>query len=182
MGDVGTVAIAAAAEALLWLGRFQEAERLLDEAFDLDLEAKAMVYPLLARSLHRLWRGDLEGARDDLSWILERWQVSLDSHDNADTRARLVMVATWDGRLDDTRTAVADGLVSLAEADEAYPMAELCLAGLAAEAALAERAAARRDETAHDQACWIAVGLLERARAAAGRMVSPSPGRCGPSC
>ena len=47
-------------------------------------------------------------------------------------------------------------------------MAELCLAGLAAEAALAERATARRDETAHDQARRIAVGLLERARAAAG--------------
>ena len=47
-------------------------------------------------------------------------------------------------------------------------MAELCLAGLAAEAAIAGRAAARRDETAHDQASRIAVGLLERARAAAG--------------
>ena len=47
-------------------------------------------------------------------------------------------------------------------------MAELCLAGLAAEAALAERAAARRDEKARDQACRIAADLLEHARAAAG--------------
>jgi DNA-binding CsgD family transcriptional regulator len=77
-------------------------------------------------------------------------------------------VASWEGRLEDTRAVVADGLVSLAEADEAYPMAELCLAGLAAEAAIAERAAARRDEKAHDQASRIAVDLLERARAAAG--------------
>jgi len=168
MGGVGTVAIAVAAEALLWLGRFQEAERLLDEAFDLDLTPKAMVYPLLARGLHRLWRGDLEEARADLTWILERSKVSLDSQDSADTRARLVMVATWEGRLEDTRAVVADGLVSLAEADEAYPMAELCLAGLAAEAAIAGRAAARRDENARDQASRIAVGLLERARAAVG--------------
>jgi tetratricopeptide (TPR) repeat protein len=61
MSGVGMVAIAVAAEALLWLGRFQEAARLLDEAFDLDLAAKSMVNPLLARSLHRLWLGDLEG-------------------------------------------------------------------------------------------------------------------------
>ncbi len=94
--------------------------------------------------------------------------MSLDPQDSADTRARLVTVATWEGRLDDTRAVVADGLVSLAEADEAYPMAELCLAGLAAEAAIAERAAARRDEKAHDQASQIAADLLERARAAAG--------------
>jgi DNA-binding CsgD family transcriptional regulator/tetratricopeptide (TPR) repeat protein len=168
MGAIGAVAIAVAAEALLWLGRFQEAERLLGEAFDLDLEPRGMVYPLLAQGLHRLWRGDLEGARADLTWILERSKVSLDPQDSADTRARLVTVASWEGRPEDTRAVVADGLVSLAEADEAYPMAELCLAGLAAEAAIAERAAARRDEKAHDQASRIAVDLLGRARAAAG--------------
>src|SRR5215472_12763670 len=40
---------------------------LLDEALDLDLAPKVMVYPLLARGLDRLWRGDLEGAgRPDL--------------------------------------------------------------------------------------------------------------------
>jgi DNA-binding CsgD family transcriptional regulator len=94
--------------------------------------------------------------------------VSLDSQDGADTRARLVAAATWDGHPEDTRAIVADGLASLAEADEVYPMAELCLAGLAAEAAIAERAAARRDEKARDQASQIAVALLERARAAAG--------------
>ncbi len=168
MGAVGTVASAVGAEALLWLGRFQEAERLLDEALDLDLALKGRVYPLLARGLQRLWRGDLVGAREDLTWILEESKVSLDPQDSADTRARLVTVATWEGRPEDTRAVVADGLVSLAEADEAYPMAELCLAGLAAEAAIAERAAASRDEKARDQASRIAVGLLERARAAAG--------------
>ena len=168
MGAIGTVASAVGAEALLWLGRFQEAERLLDEAFDLDLALKGRVYPLLARGLQRLWRGDLEGAREDLTWILEESKVSLDPQDSADTRARLVTVATWEGRLEDTRAVVADGLASLAEADEAFPMAELCLAGLAAEAAIAERAAASRDEKARDQASRIAVGLLERARAAVG--------------
>jgi DNA-binding CsgD family transcriptional regulator len=77
-------------------------------------------------------------------------------------------VATWEGRPEDARAAVADGLTSLAEVDQADLVAELCLAGLAAEAAIAGPAAARRDEKAHDQASRIAVGLLERARAAAG--------------
>jgi DNA-binding CsgD family transcriptional regulator len=167
MGTTGALAGAVAAEALLWLGRFQEAERLLDAAFDLDLAPQAMLTPLLARGLHRLWRGDLEGARADLTWILALPKASLDPH-SADIRARLAAVATWEGRPEDARAAVADGLALLAEADQAYLTADLCLAGLAAEAAIAERAAARGDASAHDQASRIAAGLLDRARAAVG--------------
>ena len=159
--------IAAAAEALLWLGRFQEAERLLGEAFDLDLEPEAMRWLVLARGLHRLWRGDLEEARADLTRIVERSKVSLDPQDSAPAYARRAAVATWDGRPDDARAAVAGGLASLDGADEAYLVAELCLAGLAAEAALAGRAAARRNEKERDEASRIAAGLLERAGAAA---------------
>jgi DNA-binding CsgD family transcriptional regulator len=167
MGSYGAVVIAVAAQALLWLGRWEEAERLLDEAFDLDLDPRGMVNPLLSRGMQRLWRGDLEGAREDLTWILERSKTSLDPQDSVPARAWLVTVATWEGRLEDTRAVVAGGLASLAEADQADLIAELCLAGLAAEAAIAGRAAARRDEKARDQASRIAAGLLERARATA---------------
>jgi DNA-binding CsgD family transcriptional regulator/tetratricopeptide (TPR) repeat protein len=167
MGTVGAVAIAVAAEAHLWLGRFQEAERLLDEAFDLDLASQAILNPLLVRARHRLWRGDLEGARADLTWLLERPKASLDPPDSADTQVRLATVATWEGRPEDARAAVTDGLASLAEADHLDLVADLCLAGLEAEAAIAERATARRDREAHDHASRIAAGLLERARAAA---------------
>ena len=168
MGSYGPVVIAEAAQALLWLGRWEEAEGLLDEAFDLDLDPRGMVNPLLARAMQRLWRGDLEGAREDLTWILEWSKKLLDPQDSVPARAWLVTVATWERHPEDARAVVADGLVSLAEADEADLMAELCLAGLAAEAALAGRAAARRDEKARDQACRIAADLLEHARAAAG--------------
>jgi DNA-binding CsgD family transcriptional regulator len=166
MGTTGALTIAVAADTLLWLGRFQEAELLFDEAFDLDLEPTAMVNLLLARGLHRLWRGDLEAARADLTWILERPKGSLAPQDSAETRARLARVATWEGRPEDARAVVADGLASLEEADQAYLIAGLCLAGLAAEAAIAGRAAAHRDGKAHDQASRIAADLLERARAA----------------
>jgi DNA-binding CsgD family transcriptional regulator len=168
LGSYGPVVIATAAQALLWLGRWEEAERLLDEAFDLDLDPTGMVNPLLARGMHRLWRGDLEGARADLAWILERSRTLLDPQDSAPAHAWLATVAIWDGRLEDARAAVAAGLSSLADVDQANLVAELCLAGLAAEAAIAGRAAARRDEKAHDEASRIALGLLERAHAAAG--------------
>jgi DNA-binding CsgD family transcriptional regulator len=168
MSAIGTVSSSIAAEALLALGRLQEAERLFEELLDLDLGPRAVVYPLLVRGLHRLWRGELELARDDLTWILERSKLSLDPQDDAEARARLVTVATWQGCPDDKRALVADGLVLLAETDELNPIAELCLAGMAAEAAIAERAAARRDEEAYDQASRIAADLLDRARAEAG--------------
>src|SRR5215831_3657362 len=67
VGLYGPAVIAAAAEALLWHGRWDQAERLLSEAFDLDPEPKLMVWSLLARGMQRLWRGDLEGARKDLT-------------------------------------------------------------------------------------------------------------------
>ena len=168
MGNVGVLASSVAADALLRLGRFQEAERLLDEAFDLDLEPKAMLNPLLARALSRLWRGDLEGARADLTWILGQPKGSLDPQDRAEAWVRLVEVATWEGNLEDARAVVADGLAPLAELDQPYLMAGMCLAGLAVEAALAERAAARRDGTAQDRASQIAADLLKRVHAAIG--------------
>jgi len=53
------------------------------------------------------------------------------------------------------------------EVDDPDLVAELCLAGLTAEAAIAERAAARRDRQAGEQATRTAAELLERAHAAA---------------
>jgi DNA-binding CsgD family transcriptional regulator/tetratricopeptide (TPR) repeat protein len=163
----GAAAAATAAEALVWLGRWEEAERLLDEVLELDLSPNVTLNPLLSRGLQRLWLGDLQGARADLTWILERSKVSIDPQDGSPARARLVAVATWEGRLEDARAATAEGLALLAEVDEPDLVIDMCLAGLAAEAAIADRAAVRRDQTAREEASRVAAGLLERARAAA---------------
>jgi DNA-binding CsgD family transcriptional regulator len=168
IGGYGPAAMATAAEALLWLGRWEEAEHLLDGAFDLDPEPKVIAMLLLPRGLHRLWRGDLQGARADLTWILEQSKESLDPQDSVPAYAWLAAEATWVGRLEEARATVAAGLASQDEVDQADLVADLCLAGLAAEAAIAKRAAARRDEKTRGQASRIAAGLLERARAAAG--------------
>jgi DNA-binding CsgD family transcriptional regulator/tetratricopeptide (TPR) repeat protein len=167
MRTYGVVALADAAEALLWLGRFQEAERLLDQADELDLPARSSRALLPTRSLYRLWVGDLESARVDLTWLLQRSDVSVDPQYAAPGWSRLAAVATWEGRLEDARAAVVDGLARLSQVDDPELMIELCLAGLTAEAAIAERAAARRAQEAGGEATRIAAGLLERAHAAA---------------
>jgi ATP/maltotriose-dependent transcriptional regulator MalT len=167
MGTRGLVAIEVAAEAQLWLGRFQEAELLIDEILDLTAVPRGVVSALLPRSLHRLWRGDLEGAREDLTSILGQSKAWLDPENSAVVLSRLATVATWEGRLEEARTAVADGLVALPELDEPRLVADLCLAGIAAEAAIAQRATAQRDHAARAEASRIAAELLARARATA---------------
>jgi tetratricopeptide (TPR) repeat protein len=182
MGGVGTVAIGIAAEALLWLGRFHEAERLLDEAFDLDLGPKAMVYPLLARGLHRLWRGELEGARADLTWILEGSKVSLDSQDDADTRARLVTGRPGKGAWTIRVPSWPTGWCRWPRPTRPTPWSNC--AWLAWRPRLPSpsgrpRAAMRRRATrprGSPWPCWN--GPAPRPE----RMASPSPGRCGPGC
>jgi DNA-binding CsgD family transcriptional regulator/tetratricopeptide (TPR) repeat protein len=167
MRTYGVVALADAAEALLWLGRLQEAERLLDQADELGLPARSSRALLPTRSLYRLWRGDLAGARADLTWLLRRSGVSVDPQYAVPARSRLAAAATWEGRPEDARAVVVEGLALLAQVDDPDLLIELCLAGLAAEAAIAERAAARRAQEAAGEAARTATGLLERAHAAA---------------
>jgi Bacterial regulatory proteins, luxR family len=88
-----------------------------------------MVNPLLSRGLQRIWRGDLEGAQADLTWSLDRLKTSLDPQEGVPARAWLATGATWAGRPEDARAAVADGLASLAEVDQPDLVADLCLAG-----------------------------------------------------
>jgi hypothetical protein len=78
----------------------------------------------------------------------------------------LAEAALWDGRLADARAAVADGLEFLATAEEPYWVTELCRAGLAVEAALAEHARARHAEAEERTARERADGLLDRVHAA----------------
>jgi DNA-binding CsgD family transcriptional regulator len=127
----------------------------------------SMVQVLLARGLRRLWVGELDAAWADLSWILERSGMQLDPQYDTYAAAWAAAVATWQGRLDDARVLVSDRLAWLSQVDDVDLVAELCLAGLAAEAAIAERAAAARAQQAQAAASRIAAELLDRARAAA---------------
>jgi DNA-binding CsgD family transcriptional regulator len=148
-------------------GRRERAERLLAEVFDLALRTPAhRVWPLIARGTLRLRRGDLEGARADFRRILDDAYAPLDPQSATPVYAGLAEAATWDDCLPDARAAVAEGLTVLAGSEEPYWIAELCRAGLAVEAAIAEHARARHAADDERAARELAAGLIERVRAA----------------
>jgi ATP/maltotriose-dependent transcriptional regulator MalT len=177
LGRFGPHHLPDAANSLLSLGRREEAERLLDEVFDLDLRSPALrVRPLTVRGTLRLRTGDLAGARADLRRVPDEVPAQLDPQDATPVLAGLAEAALWDGRPADGRAAVADGLEVLATSDEPYWVGELCRSGLAVAAALAEQARDRHAEGEEQAARELAGRLVERVRAAvAAPGVVPTP-------
>jgi DNA-binding CsgD family transcriptional regulator/tetratricopeptide (TPR) repeat protein len=168
LGRYGPNLLGDAASSLLSLGRREEAERLLDQVFDLDLRSPALrLRPLTVRGTLRLRTGDLAGAQADLRHVLDEAPAPLDPQNATPVLAGLAEAALWGGRLADARAAVADGLEALASADEPYWVTELCRTGLAVAAALAEQARARHADAEQQAARQLAAGLLDRIRAAA---------------
>jgi len=177
LGRYGPNLLSDAANALLSLGRREEAERLLDQVFDLDLRSPAIrSRPLTVRGTLRMRTGDLAGAQADLRRLVDEAPAPLDPQTATPVFASLAETAMWDGRLADARAAVADGLKVLATAEEPYWISELCQTGLAVEAAMAAHARARHAEAEEQTARELADGLLDRVRAAAGAPeVIPTP-------
>jgi ATP/maltotriose-dependent transcriptional regulator MalT len=169
--------LADAAVVLLNVGRRGDAERLVAEAFDLDLRSPShRVRPLAARGTLRLLQGDLAAARADFERILDEIPGPLDPGAGTPVFVGLAGVAVWEGRLPDARAAVADGLAILAASDEPYWITELCRTGLAVEAGLAEQARARRADEDERTARELAAALIDRVRAAtAAPEVVPTP-------
>jgi DNA-binding CsgD family transcriptional regulator/tetratricopeptide (TPR) repeat protein len=167
LGRYGPNLLPDAANSLLSLGRREEAERLLDEAFDLDLRSPGLrVRALTVRGTLRMRTGDLPGAEADLRRILDEAPAPLDPQNITPVLTGLAEVALWDGRLGDARAAVADGLEALAAAEEPYWVSELCRTGLAVAAALAEHARARHADAEEQAARELAERLVDRVRAA----------------
>jgi DNA-binding CsgD family transcriptional regulator len=120
-----------------------------------------------ARALIRLWRGDLAAARTDIVTALDSRQNAPDPQVISPALSLLAGVATWEGRPEEARDAVARGLALMAGVDDTRFVIALCQAGLEAEAAIAERAAAARATAERDQAAGVAADLLQRARSVA---------------
>ena len=177
LGRYGPNLLPDAANSLLSLGRREEAERLLDEVFDLDLRSPGLrVRPLTVRGTLRLRTGDLAGARADLRRVLDEVPAQLDPQNATPVLAGLAEAALWDGHPADGRAAVADGLEVLATTDGPYWVGELCRSGLAMAAALAEQARDRHAGAEERAARELAGRLVERVRAAvAAPGVVPTP-------
>src|SRR5215211_1763197 len=121
LGRYGPYLLADAANSLLSLGRLEEAERLLDEVFDLDLRSPGLwVRPLTVRGTLRLRTGDLAGTQADLQRILDQAPAPLDPQNAIPVLAGLAEAALWGGRLAEARAAVAEGLEALVTSDEPY--------------------------------------------------------------
>ena len=177
LGNYGPRLLPDAAVALLSLGRCEEARELLAEAFELDLVSPAhRLGPLTARAMLRLWEGDLAAAQADLAQVLAESPAALDPDTAASVLSCRAEAAHWDGRLADARAAVAGALEILADAEDPYWVTGLCRAGLAVEAAAAERARDRHTDTEYQAAHERAGGLLERIRSAVSAAgVVPTP-------
>jgi DNA-binding CsgD family transcriptional regulator len=166
----GAGAIAHAVDALTLLGRWAEAEQLLDE-LDLELPERGIntftAHGLIARGQLRLWRGDTAGARADLESVLVRGRRGLEPHGAAPLLAALARVATWDGDLEEARAAAGRGLALLAGCENGRLVTQLGQAGVEAEAQRAETARARRSAGQLAEARQVAARFLERIRAVA---------------
>jgi tetratricopeptide (TPR) repeat protein len=182
---VGMIALGNAAEALTLLGRWDEADRLLDQAVDLDLPGPVVAVLQVNRARCRLRRGEAAAVRDELIQLLEDVSAAglPDPQTVTPSCQLLAEAATWEGRLDEARATVAKGLAMLAGTDDPESLMNLCMIGLAAEAARLEhvRLAPSRDAGEMDESPRVATALVERARElgrAAGTALLP-PARAG---
>ncbi|MCW2939009.1 MAG: helix-turn-helix transcriptional regulator [Actinomycetia bacterium] len=164
MRTYGRAGLGNAAEALIFLGRWEEAVPMLEEVFELDPPNAWAPTALQTRALYLLHRGDLTGALEDLSAVR-----MLDPLEVGPQFARMAVLAIWEGQLEEARAAAADGLAMLGDGngDGGYLVIEVIQAGLAAEAAIAERSLAQRATDKLAESRGVAQDLLDRARAAA---------------
>lgn len=153
-----------AAESLVWLGRWEEADQLFDEVFELDMPASEWVDALLSRSDLSLCRGDHDAVRTDLAQDHRRLGV----HTGPAAGICIVQaeMAIAEGRFADARDAVSDGLSALASSIDPVLVVDLCAVGLATEAGTAERAGVLRAAAEHEDAVVRAAALLKQANAA----------------
>lgn len=134
------------AQLLYLLGRWDEADTIMLDSGDEARPIRAM--RLMARAQIRGARGDLEGARADID---DASKSSAGVNDpqfvGPFARAR-AHIAIWEGRDEDARAVVREGLDALAASEELADPAWLCFLGVQAEANLAGRGAASVDTAA----------------------------------
>jgi ATP/maltotriose-dependent transcriptional regulator MalT len=165
----GLILAGNAADSLLDLGRWEEADAITAPARELGGE------DLPAVSLHGV-RAELDAGRGDFAAALEQLQAARRLGGDEFVAAQYLPglfaveaeVAAWQGRHAEARAAVANGLSPPGHARHDPRMrVRLCAVGLRAEADQVERAGARHDLEAVKDARRVAAALIEQARAAA---------------
>jgi DNA-binding CsgD family transcriptional regulator len=155
---------ALAADTLFRLGRWEEADVLLAAALDHDPVGAAAIDLYLARAKLSVGRGRFEAAEEDLRTITELSTLVLDPQFNVPRSTLRAGLALWQGRLDDAREAVAQGLAELADTDEVWLLGPVLWHGVRTEAEAAAQARASRRPDGADEAATAGVAVLARAR------------------
>ncbi|MGH2427552.1 MAG: helix-turn-helix transcriptional regulator [Candidatus Limnocylindria bacterium] len=156
----------------LWeLGRWGEAQRVLDDTIAAGPSSYAMRWLLSNRIRLHVHRGDLELARRDLAtyFALGEHVIGPDPDLVGSRRAELAIVA---GQRSEARAIVAETLEQLAEPDVDTDGRALLLIGLRAEAEEADLARGSRDAARGAAATEVAAGLADRLRRQGARVHS----------
>jgi DNA-binding CsgD family transcriptional regulator len=172
-----------AAEALNWLGRWDEGDALLTEVTADDLARTAYVHLRLERARLELYRGDLDACEAALADVLEAGTAGHGSEMSTQTAKVVAELAIARRRFDDARSAVLAGFAR--ESDDFRYQAQLVATGVAAEAgrpqpdAEARRHAndlmARLDRIERKPGLSLAVEETALARAEFSRLGTPDP-------
>jgi predicted ATPase/DNA-binding NarL/FixJ family response regulator len=157
--------------AALWsMGRWQEAEELLNDTLASEVPARfALQVPLLHARLG-MARGHFDRAREQTQVAARLADQLIDPASQSSLQKVLAELAIWQGDAAAARSAAAKALQHLTADDHSYVIAA-CHLGLRAEADAAERAGDRRAD-AFEVADIHATGqqLLDRARESSARL------------
>jgi DNA-binding CsgD family transcriptional regulator len=161
-----------AAKALFKLGRWDEAHGLATQAL-----AKAqpeLVYVFLTVAGLEVARGEFQAAEAHLETIKERSLSLAGMPSHARQHASLVAeLRVWQGRLEEARAAVQDGLDRVAKTDERKRSGRLLCLGMRVGADQAELGRARHDQREVQAAVHAANALASRAAAMAPNPLVP---------
>ena len=148
-----------AADCLVRLGRWDEADGLVQEARQRQRPGEV---PVRLPELD-IARGDFATARE----FLERTatgQPVVNKELEGWPRVNLAEIAVWEGRPEDARALVEEGLRITVDQDESLASAYLCGVGLRAEADRADETRVRRREENRDEAIRVGSALLDLIR------------------
>ncbi len=167
----GVSLLASAANGLFRLGRWDEADALLEEALALRPSGTAAIDLYLARGRMSVGRGRLVDAAADLDTARALSARALAPQYRAPLSTLTAGLALWEGDLDKACDAVEDGLKALGRTDDPWFGAPLIWHGLRAQGDRAERARARQAGAQEASARSTAADLV----ADMDRLVAASP-------
>lgn len=166
---------AAAADILLRLGRWEEADVLVAEGRSLDPAGEGPLYLVIVRLRLATTRGRFDEAREALAAADRMAAGDVDFDLVAYLRTAEAELACWTDRPDQAAAAMDAGLAALEGSDDVFLATPLLALGARAAADRAETARAWRDEAAVAEAGGIAARVVSRLDA----LVSGTPAAAG---